>query len=334
MSIERARASESSGTKDGGSGRVGAASSGGASVQLKQSLRGLDFGAQEARLSPVQMKGVGGDNSHVHEAAQRGVAGGGGALPHRDAIQKSFGTHDVSGVKAHVGGEAAGAAKAMGADAYATGSDIAFKESPDLHTTAHEAAHVVQQRAGVSLSGGVGKAGDSYEQQADAVADAVVAGRSAEGLLGPGGIGGGTGVQRREVQRKVTFKNDADVDVTIEDYAGSGEEKEKVEECKTNIASGKAPADFDWVKERVANNGGKVPGKISQFIAKWGSPHGNHDGLLPGIKGAGGYNEYYVREQDGISPNRRIVKRASTGDLFFSNTHYGNKGNPAFYHLT
>jgi hypothetical protein len=63
------------------------------------------------------------------------------------------------------------------------GNDVAFGEAPDLHTAAHEAAHVVQQRGGVQLKGGVGKDGDHYEQHADAVADAVVAGRSAEGLL-------------------------------------------------------------------------------------------------------------------------------------------------------
>jgi Domain of unknown function (DUF4157) len=52
----------------------------------------------------------------------------------------------------------------MGATAYATGDRIAFAGAPDLHTTAHEAAHVVQQRAGVSLPGGVGQAGDAYER--------------------------------------------------------------------------------------------------------------------------------------------------------------------------
>ncbi len=34
-----------------------------------------------------------------------------------------------------------------GAEAYASGNDVAFKSNPDLHTVAHEAAHVVQQRS-------------------------------------------------------------------------------------------------------------------------------------------------------------------------------------------
>ncbi len=72
----------------------------------------------------------------------------------------------------------------MGASAYATGNQVAFAGQPDLHTAAHEAAHFVQQRQGVQLYGGVGVVGDVYERQADAVADAVVAGKSAAGLLG------------------------------------------------------------------------------------------------------------------------------------------------------
>ena len=100
-------------------------------------------------------------------------------MPHLDTIQQSFGSHDVSSVQAHTGSEATQANEAMGAEAYATGNHVAFKGTPDLHTAAHEAAHVVQQRSGVSLDGGVGAVGDSYEQHADAVADA----QSAQGGL-------------------------------------------------------------------------------------------------------------------------------------------------------
>ncbi|HEX3474476.1 MAG TPA: hypothetical protein VHT91_05510 [Kofleriaceae bacterium] len=46
-----------------------------------------------------------------------------------------------------------------------------------------EAAHVVQQRGGVQLKGGVDQPGDASEQHADAIADTVVAGRSAAPLL-------------------------------------------------------------------------------------------------------------------------------------------------------
>jgi hypothetical protein len=60
---------------------------------------------------------------------------------------------------------------------------VAFAGAPNLHTAAHEAAHVIQQRAGVQLKGGVGEVGDPYERHADAVADAVVQGKSSEALL-------------------------------------------------------------------------------------------------------------------------------------------------------
>lgn len=139
------------------------------------------------------------DTTAVHRIAGCGVTGGGGPLPHLGAIQQSFGHHDVSGVRAHVGGQAASAAAAIGARAYATGDDVAFSSAPDLRQAAHEAAHVVQQRGGVRLDGGVGHAGDPYEQHADAVAALVIRGESAERLLDEHahrGSQGGPAVQR------------------------------------------------------------------------------------------------------------------------------------------
>ena len=142
--------------------------------------------------APVQRKKGEGGAVDVHATARAGTAGSGGALPHADKIQASFGRHDVSSVQAYSGGAATQASAALGAEAYATGDKVAFAGSPSLHTAAHEAAHVVQQRAGVSLSGGVGKAGDRYEQHASAVADRVAQGRSAQGLLDKV-AGGGSG---------------------------------------------------------------------------------------------------------------------------------------------
>lgn len=183
------------------------------SVMLKQAVRAIPgMDAQEAMLAPsasasstVQRQSESsqsGDTDSVHRAAEAGISGGASPLPHGDAIQQAFGRHDVSQVQAHVGGRAAEGASAMGAEAFASGSHVAFREAPSLHTAAHEAAHVVQQRGGVQLQGGVGEVGDPYERHADQVADAVVAGRSAEGMLDPfAGGGGGGSVQRRVVQR-------------------------------------------------------------------------------------------------------------------------------------
>jgi Domain of unknown function (DUF4157) len=129
--------------------------------------------------------GEGATTGDVHAAAAHGTSGTATQLPYLAEIQRSFGRHDVSNIRAYIDASAAQGAKAMGARAYATGDRIAFAGPPDLHTAAHEAAHVVQQRSGVQLQGGVGRVGDSYEQNADAVADLVVAGKSAELLLGP-----------------------------------------------------------------------------------------------------------------------------------------------------
>jgi len=139
----------------------------------------------EARGTPVEgaMGEPAGSSASVRARAAEGVSGPGAALPHGASIAAAFGHHDVGDMRAHVGGDAADAAAAIGADAYATGNHVAFANSPDLHTAAHEAAHIVQQRGGVQLKDSVGRAGDPYEQHADAVADRVVKGQSAEDLL-------------------------------------------------------------------------------------------------------------------------------------------------------
>jgi hypothetical protein len=168
--------------------------------------------------SIVQMKadahtGLSDDVITAHAAA--GVAGGGGALPHLDAIQRSFGPHDVSGVRAHVGGAAADASAAIGAHAYASGNDVAFAREPGLFLAAHEAAHVVQQRQGVHLSSAVGQDGDPYERHADEVAAAVVRGESAADLLGAPAGGAGAGVQRAPVQRWTETAESAKTRATV-----------------------------------------------------------------------------------------------------------------------
>jgi hypothetical protein len=133
----------------------------------------------------VQGKGQSKDTGEIHKSAAQGISGGGESLPFGDQLQRAFGKHDLSGVRAHTGSAAASSTQQMGADAYATGNNVVFGKTPDLHTAAHEAAHVVQQRGGVQLKDGVGKSDDKYERNADAVADRVVQGKSAEDLLDP-----------------------------------------------------------------------------------------------------------------------------------------------------
>ncbi len=166
-------------------------------------VQGPTQGIVQGKAAGHTARGVVADDSDaassasVHDVAAAGVRGSGRSLPHLEQIQRSFGDHDVTAVKAHIGGDAATASDAIGASAYATGNDVAFKAAPDLHTSAHEAAHIVQQRAGVQLKDGVGEAGDAYERHADAVADRVVRGQSATDLLstGPGQSGAHDAVQ-------------------------------------------------------------------------------------------------------------------------------------------
>ena len=157
-----------------------------------------DIGRATGPMAPMRKaRGTEGLPDDAHAIAARGAAGGGGTIPHGDAIQAAFGRHDVGGVRAHQGGGASAAAEALGARAYAYGNDVVFDGAPDLHTAAHEAAHVVQQRGGVQLAGGVGAEGDAHERHADAVADRVVRGESAEDLLDEyGGGGGAAAIQR------------------------------------------------------------------------------------------------------------------------------------------
>lgn len=189
-----------------------------ASVQLKQSERSASptswLSAASAdpgwRGSAVVQRRQGAGtpkdttDAGVQAVAAQGVSNASASLPHVDRIAHSFGaahTETVHGVRAQIGGAGAAASSAIGAEAYATGSRVAFAGAPDLHTAAHEAAHVVQQAQGVKLYGGVGEAGDQHEQQADAAADAVVAGKSAAPLLD--GVDGG-GAAASAVQRKPT----------------------------------------------------------------------------------------------------------------------------------
>lgn len=140
-------------------------------------------------------------NDAIRDMAKEGASTAGTDMPYLDQIQESFGAYDISSLTAH---EDKDATSEMSAKAYAWGDDIVFQSRPDLHTAAHEAAHVMQQGAGKGPSAGVGEVGDSYEKHADEVADRVQAGRSAEDVLdkmigGPQKVGPH---KQKAVQRK------------------------------------------------------------------------------------------------------------------------------------
>jgi hypothetical protein len=142
--------------------------------------------ASLARRRPaLQLRAAGPRASAVRPpdaVATSGLSGSARVLPYFDRIQQSFGPrHDLSSVRAYVGGSASAAAGKLGALAFTLGDQVAFRGPPDLFTAAHEAAHVVQQR-GIANHGQAG--GDASEREADRVAHRVVQGGSSEDLLG------------------------------------------------------------------------------------------------------------------------------------------------------
>ena len=91
--------------------------------------------------------------------------------------------HDFSQVRVHADVTAAESARAVNAHAFTVGSHIVFDASKYAPSTttgknllAHELTHVLQQSHGLTRSAtfGIGPANDEHEQQADAVANAIV----------------------------------------------------------------------------------------------------------------------------------------------------------------
>lgn len=116
--------------------------------------------------------------------AKRGVADASEPLPHQQVLQPLFGHHDLSGIKAQVGGDAADAAHALDAEAYAVGDRVGFASAPDLGTAAHEAAHAIADRqGGVARKAVDGGDGDPREARADAIAESVSRGENVEAQI-------------------------------------------------------------------------------------------------------------------------------------------------------
>ena len=267
-------------------------------AQRQGATRHLRAGLQ-LRAAPGGGGAAAADPNAAQAVASEGLSGGGGALPHGDAIQRSFGRHDVSHIQAHAGPEADAATEELGAKAYASGDQVAFGGGgqPDLHTAAHEAAHVVQQRDGVQLAGGVGRDGDEHERHADAVADRVVKGQSAEALLdaapGRGAGGAGAGVQRKSSSAAaLQFARPAD------------------KTAANALANGAIT---------------KKPPKLKKGERAGGSTFGNKEGLLPKQDAAGKaitYKEYDVNAYDGVNRDAERVVVGSDGRCWYTADHY------------
>ncbi|MBU1430047.1 DUF4157 domain-containing protein [Myxococcota bacterium] len=111
------------------------------------------------------------------------LSGPGAPLPHLDALQRAFGRHSLSQVRAYTGPRVEGLMAHLGAVGFAHQERVALARQ-DLRVVAHEAAHVIQQRLGAR--GGRGE----LEAHAEAVAARVVRGGDAAPLL-DALIGGG-----------------------------------------------------------------------------------------------------------------------------------------------
>jgi hypothetical protein len=133
----------------------------------------------------------------VHDVLRR--PGAPLAQPLRADMEQRLG-HDFSRVRVHTDGQAAASAHAVGARAYTVGHDVVFGASggralgtpAGTHLLAHELTHVRQQAGAASPAMmprlEVAESGSALEREADAAADAAVAGRSGPGSPAASGM--------------------------------------------------------------------------------------------------------------------------------------------------
>ena len=145
-----------------------------------------------SRLDPVQRKAKGpAARKDADAALERAAQGRGAGLPAelQRELERSTGT-DLNAVRIHSGAVAGEAADAISAKAYTTGFDIHFapgtydpSSDEGRHLIAHEVAHTVQQSGARSTTpqakAAISQPGDALETEADAFADAFLAGHAA-----------------------------------------------------------------------------------------------------------------------------------------------------------
>jgi hypothetical protein len=151
--------------------------------------------------------------------------GGGQVLDGSTSQRMSAATgEDFSDVRVHNSPEADELNQQLNAKAFTTGRDIFFREgeydpgsSGGQELLAHELTHVAQQRKGGVGGGGggmrVNAPGDTFEQEADAVAHSVMSGTGAE-------------VQRQEEDEEEEVQMQEDEEEEVQMQAEEEEEEE------------------------------------------------------------------------------------------------------------
>lgn len=143
----------------------------------------------------------------------------------------------------------------------------------------------------------------------------------------------------RLARRKVAMSNVADEGPVkeIADSALSGQVKERADATLKLVIAKASRSAHPYVKKHTEQNNGQEP-KKRKF--KWGVPHRNIEGHLPGVRKAGGFTEFYINEIDtngepSLPPTHfeRLVVQDQGGAVFHTDTHYGKMGDPAFTHL-
>jgi hypothetical protein len=109
-----------------------------------------------------------------------------------------------------------------------------------------------------------------------------------------------------------------------------------IPKCCARITPGSLPAAEEAAVMLTLGHidaGTKPTGALAK---KWGTPFKNWGGDLPGMQGAKSpYLEYRVAPSAGSAGagTNRIVVNSQTVDMYYSWTHYGDTGDPAFVQI-
>jgi len=249
--------------------------------------------------------------SEIRRTATKAVSGTKSKLPHLEKLQRAFGRHDLNAVEAYTGSTPTHVSRAIRAEAFAMGDKIVFRNpTPSLHTVAHEAAHVIQQRAGVRPSGGVGHPGDRHERQADAVASEVLRGGSAEALLPPAALAAQgparPGASLPVVQRLIYIGKEPNDPSDYRKVTTSSGFSRGVTRAERKFANNER-------EDIIDNNESSAPNKKKMVTTKLASDYDRTGMLTPaGAKVLAPEVDHIVRKTDGGSTadeNARVITK-------------------------